>query len=188
MFYSRILIFISFFWLASEIILAIIKRSQNSDIRYENASLRLLWITIALSVNLGVYIGLHPMGHIVFYPSLFAFAGLVFIVSGLILRWIAILTLKRQFTVDVAITANHRLVQNGIYRYIRHPAYSGSLLSFLGLGLTFSNYLSILIIFVPICAAFLYRIKVEEKFLTAALGDNYLKYCQSTKQLIPSIF
>lgn len=188
MFYGRVLIFISFFWLASEIILASMKRARSTAVRYESASLRLLWITISVSVSAGVYAGMHSPGQIDFHPMLFAICGLILIVMGLVLRWVAILSLRRHFTVDVAVIQNHRLVTTGIYRYIRHPAYSGSLLSFLGLGLSFSNYLSILIIFVPICAAFLYRIKVEEKFLTAALGDTYLKYCQSTKRLIPGIF
>jgi protein-S-isoprenylcysteine O-methyltransferase Ste14 len=186
--FGIVLIILSFLWLVSEIILAKVKRAKSSDIKYEKVSLPLLWITILFSVAIGVYAGLHPPGHIAFHSTIVSISGMIFILSGLVLRWIAILTLQRQFTVDVAITNNHRLVRNGIYRFIRHPAYSGSLLSFIGLGMVFSNYLSILIIFVPICIAFLYRIKVEEKALTAALGNEYLDYCQSTKRLIPGIF
>ena len=186
--HNQVLIFISFFWLVSEIILARMRRAKPTAVKFESASLRLLWITIMLSVTAGVYVGMQTPGRINYFHEPFVVCGLILIVLGLIVRWIAILTLKRQFTVDVAITTNHRLVQNGIYRHIRHPAYSGSLLSFLGLGLSFSNYLSILIIFFPVCASFLYRMAVEEKYLKAALGDTYLKYQQSTKRLIPGFF
>jgi len=109
------------------------------------------------------------------------------VVFGLIVRWLAILSLKRQFTVDVSITKDHRIIRKGIYRFVRHPAYTGSLLSFLGLGVSFANYLSMLMIFLPICSAFLYRIHVEERALIDHFGDEYLNYCASTGRLIPGI-
>jgi protein-S-isoprenylcysteine O-methyltransferase Ste14 len=110
------------------------------------------------------------------------------IALGLAIRWIAIVSLGRMFTVDVAITRGHRLVRGGIYGVIRHPSYAGSLLSFLGLGLAFSNYLSAATIFIPICIAFLYRIHVEERTLAATFGDEYRDYCASTKRLIPGLW
>ncbi|MGA9118248.1 MAG: isoprenylcysteine carboxylmethyltransferase family protein, partial [Bacteroidota bacterium] len=106
----------------------------------------------------------------------------------LLVRWLAILSLKRQFTVDVSIAEDHRIIRTGMYRFVRHPAYAGSLLSFLGLALCFSNYVSMVIIFVPICLAFLYRIHVEEEALINAFGSQYLDYCASTRRLIPGIF
>jgi len=186
--HNQVLIFISFFWLVSEIILAGMKRAGPTAVRFESASLGLIWITILLSVSAGVYAGIHSPGQLHFRSEIFSICGLILILLGLIIRWIAIFSLHQHFTVDVAVIQNHQLLSTGIYRHIRHPAYSGSLLSFLGLGLSFSNYLSILIIFVPVCAAFLYRIAVEEKYLKAALGDTYLKYLQSTKRLIPGFF
>ena len=114
--------------------------------------------------------------------------GLIVIVFGLFVRWIAIFSLRRQFTVDVAITMGHRIVSKGVYRFVRHLAYAGSLLSFLGLGLCFANIIGLLVIFLPICAAFLYRIHVEEKALIDAFGDEYIRYCSTTKRLIPGIY
>ena len=122
------------------------------------------------------------------HSAVIACGGLVLIVLGLALRWIAILSLGRMFTVDVAIVRGHHLVTTGIYQRVRHPSYSGALLSFLGLGLTFSNYLSALVIFVPICVAFLYRIHIEEQTLTAAFGDEYRNYRVATKRLIPGVY
>jgi len=106
----------------------------------------------------------------------------------LIIRWMAILTLKKYFTVNVSILKDHRIIDKGVYKFIRHPAYAGSLLSFLGLGLSFSNWLSTLVIFIPILIAFIYRIRVEEKALIQAFGDEYLNYSKTTKRLIPKLY
>jgi protein-S-isoprenylcysteine O-methyltransferase Ste14 len=185
---GAILLTVSLFWVGSEIILARTKRSQSTDMRCDKSSLRVLWVTIALAVNCGVLLGFQRIGHIGEASYLLPLVGIILIVCGLIVRWIAILSLKHQFTVDVSITKDHRIIRKGIYRFVRHPAYAGSLLSFLGLALSFSNYLSMGIIFIPICLAFLYRIRVEEDTLIKTFGNEYLDYCASTKRLIPGIY
>ena len=183
-----LLIIVSIFWVGSEIILARTKRSQSGDMGFDKSSLRILWLTILVTVNLGIIIGFQRIGYFGNGSPIFPIAGLIFIVCGLIIRWIAIITLKYQFTVDVYISKDHHIIREGIYRFVRHPAYTGSLLSFFGLGLFFANYISMLIIFIPVCMAFLYRIYVEEKTLIDNFGDEYIKYCASTKRLIPGIF
>lgn len=182
------IIVVSVLWLGSEIILSRTKRSQSTDMRYDGSSLRVLWVTICFAVNCGVVVSFQRIGYFGKGSRIFPIAGLVFIVCGLIIRWLAIFSLKHQFTVDVSITKDHRIISKGVYRFVRHPAYAGSLLSFFGLGLFFANYLSMLVIFVPICSAFLYRIHVEEKTLIGAFGDEYLNYCRSTRRLIPGVF
>ena len=183
-----VLIIVSVLWAGSEFILARTNRSQSTDMRFDKSSLRLLWITIALSVNIGILLSFQSIGYFGNGSRIFPIAGLILIVCGLLVRWIAIFSLKHQFTVDVSITKDHHIIRKGIYRFVRHPAYAGSLLSFFGLGLFFADYMSMLIIFLPICSAFLYRIHVEEKALIDNFGDEYVNYCASTKRLIPGIF
>lgn len=183
-----IIITVSILWVGSEIVLARTKRSQSTDLQCDKSSLRVLWITIAIAVNCGILFSFQRIGHFGNGSQIVPITGLVFMVCGLLVRWLAIFSLKGQFTVDVSITADHHIIKKGIYRFVRHPAYAGSLLSFLGLALCFSNYLSILIIFVPICLAFLYRIHIEEDALINAFGSEYLDYCASTKRLVPGIF
>jgi protein-S-isoprenylcysteine O-methyltransferase Ste14 len=183
-----IMTIVSVLWVGSEIILARTKRSQPTDRRFDKASLRILWITIAITVNFGILLSFQRIGYFGNGSRIFPIAGLILIGCGLLVRWLAIFSLKHQFTVDVSITKDHRIIRKGIYRFVRHPAYAGSLLSFFGLGLFFANYLSMLIIFLPICSAFLYRIHVEEKALIDNFGDEYVNYCASTKRLIPGIY
>jgi protein-S-isoprenylcysteine O-methyltransferase Ste14 len=41
---------------------------------------------------------------------------------------------------------------------------------------------------VPIIAAFLWRIRIEERALAGALGEDYRAYTQRTQQLIPFVY
>jgi protein-S-isoprenylcysteine O-methyltransferase Ste14 len=186
--FGIIIITVSILWVGSEIILARMKHSQSTDKQFDKSSLRVLWITISIAVTSGIVLGFQHIGYFGNGSRIFPIAGLILIVCGLFIRWVAIISLKRQFTVDVSITKDHHIIRKGIYRFVRHPAYSGSLLSFFGLGLCFANYLTMLIIFLPICSAFLYRIRIEEKVLIDNFGDEYINYCASTKRLIPGIF
>jgi protein-S-isoprenylcysteine O-methyltransferase Ste14 len=180
---------VSFLWVFSEIALAILKRSKENQSRdKDKSSLRVLWGTIIIAVSVGVYTSMNRLGHIYSIEYFLSIIGLTLIVLGLILRWIAILTLRRYFTVDVSIASDHKIIDKGLYSHIRHPAYLGSLLSFLGLGISFSNWISLIIIFVPITGAFIYRIKIEEAALLQAFGNKYRDYSVRTRRLIPGIF
>ncbi len=180
---------ISTIWIISEIILAIVKRSgENENKALDKASLRILWITIVISIALGVYLSTRGVGFIHPGYKIISSCGLISIVLGLMLRWTAILTLRKYFTVDVSISSEQKLIETGLYRYIRHPAYTGSLLSFLGLGLSLSNWLSTLIIALSTFFAFSYRIRIEEAALIGAFGEKYLQYSARTKRLIPGIY
>jgi protein-S-isoprenylcysteine O-methyltransferase Ste14 len=115
-------------------------------------------------------------------------AGFVLILLGGGLRWWAILTLGRYFTFDVAVRSAQPVVQSGPYRFVRHPAYSGTLLSLFGIGLALANWASILAIVAGGVVGLLYRVRVEEQALTDALGQPYVDYMRRTKRFIPFIF
>jgi protein-S-isoprenylcysteine O-methyltransferase Ste14 len=119
---------------------------------------------------------------------LIACLGLFLIIAGVVIRFAAIQTLGNFFTVNLALHNDHLLVTKGLYKFIRHPSYTGSLLSFIGLGLSFNNWLSLIIIFIPILISFIYRINVEEKLLLQQFGQEYINYKKNTKRLIPLIY
>ena len=63
----------------------------------------------------------------------------------------------------------------------------GLLLAFVGLGISFGSWLSILALMLPICFAVLNRVRKEEHALIAALGSEYAEYCSRTKRFIPGL-
>lgn len=182
-----ILFVISTLWVASEIGLAVLRRSGPDATRKDSGSLVVLNAVIYVSVALGMYLGATGRGRLVMPVALF-WLGLLAIVIGLAVRWWAVVSLRRFFTVDVAIHADHQLVQAGPYRFILLPAYAGSLLSFAGLAVCASSWLSILIILVPITFAFLYRIQVEERALLSAFPSQYPEYSVRTFRILPGVY
>ena len=176
-------------YVLSELALMLKKRAKSGESRIEDkGSLNLLWIVIVASVTLAFNLAYSfPAAAMNAAPAL-RYPGIALFVAGLALRWYAIVHLGRFFTVNVSIAADHRLIDTGPYRIVRHPSYTGALMAFLGLGLCMANWASLLCLLVPICLVFLRRIHVEETVLLEALGNPYRDYMRRTKRLIPAIY
>jgi protein-S-isoprenylcysteine O-methyltransferase Ste14 len=179
---------ISFLFLLSELILLAAKhsRKKESSRQKDRGSLIVLWIIITVGLTFGFMLAKYDAWHLVNY--LIASSGIIMILGGLAFRWTAILQLNKAFTVDVAVSSDQELKRDGLYRRIRHPSYLGLLLFMTGEALTMNTLISFLIIFVPICLAVFYRIRVEEKLLVEKFGNGYLNYRQQTSCLIPYIY
>lgn len=115
-------------------------------------------------------------------------AGLGLMVAGIAIRSIAIRQLGRFHTPNVAIRADHRLLDTGLYSLVRHPSYFGALVAFLGFGLALDNIVSLALMAVVTPCLYLYRIREEDAVLLAAFGERYREYCVRTKRLIPWVY
>ncbi|HEU5379796.1 MAG TPA: isoprenylcysteine carboxylmethyltransferase family protein [Ktedonobacteraceae bacterium] len=121
--------------------------------------------------------------------SVFVFwFGIALVYTGLAFRLYAIIVLGRYFTPSVAVVADQHVVEDGPYKLIRHPAYTGLLIMFLGFGLSSTNWLSLLALMGCALLGLGYRIHVEERVLQEHLGQRYREYMQRTKRLIPFVF
>jgi protein-S-isoprenylcysteine O-methyltransferase Ste14 len=114
--------------------------------------------------------------------------GEIVATCGIALRIWAILTLDRFFTFVVGISSDHRVVQRGPYRALRHPGYAGALLALAGAGIAMGNWLSLVVMIVGPVLALSVRISVEETTLATALGAEYLAYASRTARLIPRVW
>ena len=181
---------VSGLWIISEIGLAVFTHSsKRKDVSsQEQTSLRRLWLIIIPCTILGGFWCVQSVGLIRFARYYVMYSGLVLMILGLVIRGKAIYTLREYFTVDVSIVKDHKIINTGEYRFIRHPAYAGSLLTFFGLGWALGNWVSFIIIFFPILWAFMRRMNTEEKTLLASLGEEYASYMKTTKRLIPKIY
>ncbi|WP_234997837.1 methyltransferase family protein [Mucilaginibacter sp. OK098] len=173
----------------SELLLLILKRSKKSGVKASNdgRSLPFLWIIITACIIIGPLItkrqALGAINSTITLP-----AGIIIVIAGFITRWITIIQLGSMFTVDVAISNSHVLKTNGMYKLVRHPSYLGLMLIIAGLAVLLNNWLSFIIIVIPISIVLNYRMLVEEKALTGEFGDQYLSYMQKVKRIIPFIY
>ncbi len=140
------------------------------------------------AISLGTWLALVGIGPRLPFREMASAVGLGAFVTGTLLRWWAIFHLGRFFTVDVAVATDHRVVDTGPYRLIRHPSYTGLLLQFAGVAVALGNGLSLAVILLPIAGAILYRIRVEETALRSSLGEPYLNYMQRTRRLVPWLY
>ena len=129
-----------------------------------------------------------PGAAILWARPLVFWLGIALMLVGVALRWYAVRVLGRYFTRIVTVQEQQPVVQSGPYRYIRHPAYSGSLLTFLGIGLALGNWASLLAFMACTLSAFGYRIAVEERMLRDSLGQPYVDYMKRTRRLVPFVF
>ena len=108
--------------------------------------------------------------------------------AGVTLRWWAIRTLGKQFTRDLQVVANHKLVVAGPYRHLRHPSYSGAILTLTGVGLGLANALSVAACLVLPAIGYIRRIPCEEALLQEELGESYIEYASRTRRLLPGVY
>jgi protein-S-isoprenylcysteine O-methyltransferase len=179
----RLIVYLSLVFAFSELMLTVFKQSKAgfSKTQKDNGSMILIWILITIGFFGGFYLA-NPIN------DFFEGFGFVFIIAGLIIRWVAIIQLGKSFTVDVAITDTAKLKTDGLYERVRHPSYSGLLSIVMGFSFIMSSVYSFLVLAVPVFLAISYRIAVEEKVLIAEFGESYIQYKADTKKIIPGIY
>jgi protein-S-isoprenylcysteine O-methyltransferase Ste14 len=158
---------------------ASVKRKPVNDL--SNLTNFALIPTAVIAIVVG-YARVGALPHWLFYP------GLALFILGLALTVWAYHTLGRFFSLEVQIQNDHNIVDSGPYRVLRHPGYARVACGFLGLGIALQSCVSVLILLLATTAAFAYRVHVEEKFLVAELGDDYVRYMARTKRIIPYVW
>lgn len=170
-------------WLVTELVLRL--RRGNGPAAGD-WTLPFVWVMQVIGIN--VAFRLAHWGHgVLGGGAVPVIIGVVVGLSGLALRTWAIVTLGRFFRYVVVIQEDHRVVDQGPYRVVRHPSYAGILLILLGIGLALGTWPAIVAIVVIPLPGLVARIVVEERALVNALGDRYREYAARTRRIIPRI-
>ncbi len=119
--------------------------------------------------------------------SLQSIVGLAFIVIGLTICLVAAATLRRFYSSTLVIRKDHQLITHGVYRFVRHPIYLGTIMVSIGVPVCVSSLYGLLIM-LALVPLFLNRIRIEERMLTGEFGDAYRAYQNTTSKLIPFIY
>ena len=106
--------------------------------------------------------------------------------GGVVAIW-ARLTLGRNWSGSITYKEDHRLVERGPYRWVRHPIYTGLLLMVLGTALVRGNRAAVLGLLLFL-ATHLWKLRREEALLRAHFPASFPAYRARTKALLPFVF
>jgi protein-S-isoprenylcysteine O-methyltransferase Ste14 len=143
------------------------------------------WVVIAASWSTILVVFIIRSFDIGTLSGIVQYVGLGLFAAGIALREWAVWVLGKHFTVRVQVREKAKLVTEGPYNYIRHPAYTGSLLIFSGVSLAIGTWIGVLFALVVNSTAYKYRIQVEEEALQKAFGADYEAYKKRTWKLFP---
>ena len=164
-------------------------RTTMRDPETRDATEPLLTAALVGGIGLGIYFGYAAESLDLPGPRWWPpVAGLVVFATGLAFRVWAIRTLGRFFIYTVRVGEGHRVVDDGPYRLVRHPSYTGLLMGALGVGIALDNWLSVAACLLPALTAFTIRLLSEERTLAEQLGEPYRAYMTRTKRLVPGIW
>jgi protein-S-isoprenylcysteine O-methyltransferase Ste14 len=77
------------------------------------------------------------------------------------------------------------VVASGLYRYLRHPIYTGDLLLLIGLELSLNSWLVLALL--PLIPVVVWRAVQEERMLVQRL-PGYAAYCADTWRFVPLVW
>ena len=121
-------------------------------------------------------------------PPLGAWAlwvGAAVALAGVGLRIWSVRTLGRYFTYAVKVAEDQPVVERGPYRLLRHPSYTGALLTAIGIGFSLRFALAPVILGLVQLGAYSIRMAVEERALAEGIGEPYRAYMRRTKRIVP---
>jgi protein-S-isoprenylcysteine O-methyltransferase Ste14 len=111
----------------------------------------------------------------------------VFSILGVTIAIVARRKLAGNWSSGVVFREDHELIQSGLYRYVRHPIYSGIILMALGTALV-QGTLGTMLFFLLVLAFMGYKAKQEEELLTTHFPNEYPAYKTRTKRIIPFVW
>ncbi len=128
-------------WLLFEFVTGRARRSGDPKRARDRGSFRFLilmiWagIALAFAACFGVQQAAIPWMRTAIF-----FLGIALMWAGIAFRYYAMRVLGRYFTFQVDVHSGQTVIEAGPYHYVRHPSYTGALITVLGLGLALGNW------------------------------------------------
>ena len=152
----------------------------------DNKSTALLVLTFFIVLVLSVFLNWLKLG--IFNNEGISILGLVLMFAGLFIRIISILTLDKYYTRTLVTVDEQNIIKSGIYKYIRHPGYLGTILIWVAAGLAMQNLYVFIAATLLVLTAYYYRINKEEDMLMETFGGKYSEYKKQSWRLIPFVW
>ena len=150
------------------------------------------WLGTMFGINVFILLSSFLLNHYRLFPlfhnQILTFSGTLIMLTGLFIRIMATRTLREYYTRTLKIQENQKVINTGLYRYIRHPGYLGVILIWTGAGISSDNYVGLISVLLITFSVYHYRMNSEEIMLTEAFGDDYRNYKKTTRRIIPFIY
>ena len=127
--------------------------------------------------------------------ALSGITGIIFSVATIAIAvfsgWLierAVRTLGRQWAMRARLVEDHKLITEGPYAHIRNPIYTGMLGMLIATGLAAEHWIALPIAIVIFWIGLVIRVRVEEKLLRAAFGQQFDDYARRVPAVIPGLY
>ena len=120
-------------------------------------------------------------------PFWLTIIGVMVLIVANILLWFSHHDLRANWTPTLAIKKEHKLVDNGVYKFIRHPMYAAHIYWALGQMAILPNWIAGFSLIIFQVLLLISRIKDEENMMIEQFGDEYTDYMKRTGIIFPKI-
>ncbi len=169
------------------------RRSRRTAVRRDKADLTEIVLMSISAAGLGIvpvaYIatGFGGFGDYPFSP-LFGWIGTALFAFALYLFYRTHRDLGRNWSVTLKVREAHRLITEGVYAYVRHPMYTAFFLWSLAQAFLLPNWIAGLSGLVGFGTLYLFRVNREESMMLETFGEDYRRYRERTKRLVPWVY
>jgi protein-S-isoprenylcysteine O-methyltransferase Ste14 len=120
-------------------------------------------------------------------PDWAGWLGAAIFIASFGLRWQAHRDLGHNYSSTLVVWEEHRLVTEGVYRYIQHPIYAALWLWVIAQSLLLHNWLAGLMGLVAHIPLYLLRVLREEAMMLEHFGEAYRGYVGRTGRVVPRL-
>jgi protein-S-isoprenylcysteine O-methyltransferase Ste14 len=152
----------------------------------DKGSLRLVVVTQALAFMAAFWLAWVAKGRYT-NPYVAFWVGIIMLIAGAVLRRLCFRALGASFTGEVRVRPDQRVIVAGPYHWVRHPSYTAGILMITGVATALGSWIGTVIAFSLAVVGYAYRVRVEERALSATLGEAYRSYAATTKRFIPFV-
>jgi protein-S-isoprenylcysteine O-methyltransferase Ste14 len=96
--------------------------------------------------------------------------------------------LGKQWALAARLVEGHKLIQDGPYRFVRNPIYTGMFGMLLATGLATTRWIPLLVAITLFSVGTYIRVQIEQRLLRQAFGQEFEAYAQKVPALIPGIY
>ncbi|MEJ5306190.1 MAG: isoprenylcysteine carboxylmethyltransferase family protein [Ignavibacteria bacterium] len=144
---------------------------------------------ISAIIFLLIIAGLFGFGRVEIENPNFNFVRIIAALMYTLFSWIQIYSAKQLgefYSPDIVVYKNHKVIDKGLYKFIRHPFYISQILQDIFAGIALSNWIILLITIVLEVPLYVARANVEEKLLLRNL-DEYKDYQNRVGKWFPKL-